>query len=162
MLALLAVTVASGCGGDSTADLPNAFVVVRSQDNPIIPSTDTFTEIVRLTLEPGRYEVAGKVELHNRDGLPFNTQCELVPSNPDGTAAEIGALGSDAAFRHLAPSGGPGELGGFVLFVSQELSASGSVVLGCSGSGNEHGAFASYASIRAIEVGAVTGENFTP
>jgi hypothetical protein len=163
LLALVAIAVAAGCGGDSEGELPDAFVAVRSQDNPVVPSTNTFTELVRLALEPGRYQVTGKVELHNRDPeSPFNMQCALVPSEPDGTAGEEGALASDAGFVHLGRSGGPGELGGIVLFVSQELSHAGSVVLGCSGYGNEHGAFAAYTSIRAIQVRSIATEYVTP
>jgi hypothetical protein len=164
LLALVAATVTAGCGnGDSTGGLPNSFVAVRSQDNPIVPSTGTFTELVRLTLEPGSYEVTGKVELHNRDAAaPFNAQCQLVPSNPDGSAGELGGLGSDAGFRYLGPSGEAGELGGIVLFVSQELEQTGSVVLGCSGVGGEHGAFAAYTSIRAIQVGSIESRRVTP
>lgn len=156
------MTVAAGCGG-SNGELPDAFVAVRSQDNPIVPSTDAFTELIRLALEPGSYQVIGKVELHNRDAAaPFNVQCTLAPSEPDGTASEPGALGSDSGFLHLAQSGGAGELGGIVLFVSQELSQAGSVVLGCSGNGNEHGAFAAYTSIRAIQVGSIASDQMTP
>lgn len=159
LLALAAVAVASGCGGDS-GELPNAFVAVRSQDNPVIPATDTFTEVVRLALEPGQYQVTGKVELQNADAAAaFNTQCGLVPGTPDGTAADPDTPGSDARFLHLQPSGGAGESGGIVLFVSQELSEPASVVLGCSGYGNEHGAFAAYASIRAIQVGSITQDS---
>jgi hypothetical protein len=107
--------------------------------------------------------VTGKVELHNRDpAAPFNAQCALVPSNPDGSAGEVGGLGSDAGFRHLGPSGEAGELGGIVLFISQELEQTGAVVLGCSGVGGEHGAFAAYTSIRAIQVGSIESEHVTP
>jgi hypothetical protein len=163
LLAFAAAAATAGCGGgESSGALPNSYVVVRSQDNPTVPSTTTFTELLRVTLEPGSYEVTGKVELHNRDALPYNAQCELVPSNPDGSAGEIGGLGSDAGFRHLGPTGEAGELGGIVLFVSQELEQSGSVVLGCSGVGGENGAFAAYTSIRAVQVGSIESRRVTP
>jgi hypothetical protein len=163
LVAFAAATITAGCGGgESSGGLPSSFVVVRSQDNPTVPSTGTFTELLRLTLEPGSYEVTGKVELHNRDALPYNAQCELVPSNPDGSAGELGGLGSDAGFRHLGPTGEPGELSGVVLFVSQELEQAGSVVLGCSGVGGENGAFAAYTSIRAIQVGSIESRHVTP
>jgi hypothetical protein len=163
LLALGAVLLAAGCGGSSDS-LPDSFVIVRSQDNPIIPADSTFTELVRLELEPGRYEVAGKVELHNRDGVaPFNVQCGLVPSNADGSPGEPGGLASDWGFRHLGPFGGAGELSGIVLFVSHELDSPGHVVLGCEGSGSsDRGAFTAYSSIRAIEVGSITTSRFTP
>lgn len=161
-LALTAMMLAAGCGGGSGGS-PDSFVVVRSQDNPTIPSTSTFTELVRLELEPGRYQVTGKIELHNRDAAaPFNVQCGLVPSRPDGTAGQPDDLGTDWGFLHLERSGEAGELGGVVLFVSQELEAAGSVILGCDGSGNEHGAFGAYTSIRAIQVGSIAAENATP
>lgn len=157
LFSLVAMTLAAGCGGGSKA--PDSFVVVRSRDNPTVPSTDRFTEVVRLQLEPGRYQVTGKVELHNRDAAaPFNTQCGLVPSRPDGIVGDPDDLGSDWGFLHLGRSGEAGEQAGIVLFVSQELEQAGSVVLGCSGYGNEHGAFAAYASIRAIEVRSIASE----
>lgn len=153
----------AGCGGSSNG-LPDSFVVVRSQDNPIIPGNSTFTELVRLELEPGRYQVTGKVELHNRDGAaPFVVQCGLVPSNADGSAGQTDGLASDWGFLHLERSGEAGDQGAIVLFVSQELDNRGSVVLGCDGSGSsEHGAFGAYTSIRAIEVGSIASAHFTP
>lgn len=162
LLALTAIVLAAGCGGGSGRP-PDSFVVVRSQDNPTIPSTGAFTELVRLELEPGRYQATGKVELHNRDAAaPFNVQCALVPSRPDGTAGQPGELGTDSGFLHLERSGEAGEHGGIVLLVSQELEEAGSVVLGCDGSGNEHGAFGAYMSIRAIQVGSISAESATP
>jgi hypothetical protein len=163
-LLFLGVTMlAAGCGGSSSGS-PDSFVVVRSQDNPIIPGDSTFTELVRLELESGRYEVGGKVELHNRDvAAPFTVQCGLVPSNADGSPGQTDGPASDWGFLHLARSGEAGDQGAIVLFVSQELDSAGSVVLGCDGSGSsEHGAFGAYTSIRAIEVGSVTTSRFTP
>jgi hypothetical protein len=144
--------------------LPDSFAVVRSQDNPIIPSDSTFTELIRLELEPGNYEVFGKVELQNRDAAaPFTVQCTLVPSNADGTPGEIGGLSSNTGFLRLTNAGETGDQGGIVLFVSQELNSTGTAVLGCEGSGSsEHGAFGAYTSIRAIEVGSITTSRFTP
>jgi hypothetical protein len=164
LLALALLAAVSACGGDGGGESrPNAFVAVRTQDNPIIPSTSTFTELLRLELEPGRYEVTGKVELHNRDGqLPLSVQCGLVPSRTDGAAGQPDDLGSDWGFLHLGRSLEAGQHGGIVLFVSQELEKLGSVVLGCEASGNEHGAFGAYTSIRAIEVASITTENVTP
>lgn len=162
LLALAAMMLTAGCGRGS-AGPPDSFVVVRSQDNPTIPSTGTFTELVRLELRPGRYQVTGKVELHNRDAAaPFNVQCALVPSRSDGSAGQPGDVGSDWGFLHLERSGEAGEQGGIVLLVSQELEEAGWVVLGCDGSGNEHGAFGAYTSIRAMQVGSITAENVTP
>lgn len=163
LLVLGAVMLGAGCGGSSNG-LPDSFVVVRSQDNPIIPGNSTFTELVRLKLEPGHYQVMGKIELHNRDGAaPFTVQCGLVPSGPDGSSAEPGELGQDWGFLQLERFGEAGDQGGIVLFVSQKLDAPGFVMLGCDGSnGSEHGAFGAYTSIRAIEVGSITSEYFTP
>jgi hypothetical protein len=163
LVVLGVVMLGAGCGGSSNG-LPDSSVVVRSQDNPIIPSDSTFTELVRLELEPGRYQVAGKVELHNRDGaVPFNVQCGLVPSNADGSPGQTDGLESDWGFRHLERFGEAGDMGGIVLFVSQVLDSAGSVVLGCEGSGSsEHGAFSAYSSIRAIEVDSITTSHFTP
>jgi hypothetical protein len=93
------------------------------------------TELVLLELEPGSYQVFGKVGLHNRDrSAPFRAQCGLIPSNPDGTPREPGEAGSDWAFLHLSPSGGPGEEGQVALSIDQELSEPGAVVLSCEGS----------------------------
>jgi len=151
---------ADDVGGSSGAD---AFVSIRAQDNPIVPPTGVLTQLVTLRLEPGRYQVTGKVGLHNRDPqLPFRTQCALVPSNEDGTPREPGALGSDWGFLHLARAGSPGEEDAVSLFVSQELSQPGTVVLSCSGNGNQFGAFANYGTIRAIEVASITTYNQSP
>lgn len=149
--------LATGCGGGSNG-LPDSFVVVRSQDNPTIPSDSIFTELARLELGPGRYEVTGKVELQNRDGAaPFDVQCGLVPSNPDGSPGQPDGLAADWGFRHLERAGEAGDTGGVVLFVSQALDGTGSVLLGCEGSGSgDAGAFGAYTSIRAIEVGSIT------
>jgi hypothetical protein len=142
--------------------LPDTFVATRS-DNPMVPSTDAFTELVRLELPAGRYQVTGKLGLHNRDPqAPFRVQCALVPSYEDGIPQEPGAVGSDWDFAHLERSGSPGEEDGMALFVSQELSQPGAFVLGCSGYANQFGAFASYVSINAIEVGSITSPETTP
>jgi hypothetical protein len=143
--------------GGGSAGSPSAFVALRSQDNPIVPPTDEFTELLSLALPPGTYLVFGKVGLHNRDGgAPFLAQCGLVPANEDGTPpASNSELGADWAHLHLGPFGQPGQHGEFPLAVSQVLTGSGSVVLGCSGTGNAHGAFAQYGSIRAIEVDSI-------
>ena len=156
LLAFIAWDVINEDAG--TGDLPGAFVAVRSRDNPIVPSTDEFTELVRLTLPPGHYQVFGKVGLHNRDGsASFRAACVLVPSNEDGTPLpSTGEFGADWAMLHLGPFDGPGEHGEFAVSVSQVLTHDGSVVLGCSGSGNESGAFAQYGSIRAIEVSSIS------
>jgi hypothetical protein len=147
-----------------TSGLPEAYVAIRSRDNPIVPPTDEFTELIRLSLAPGTYLVSGKVGLHNRDGgAPFRADCALVPSKEDGTAsASRGEFGTDWAMLHLGPFGGPGEHGEFAVSVSQVLSEEGSVVLGCSGSGNAHGAFAQYGWIRALEIDSVVTDDVGP
>jgi hypothetical protein len=95
--------LAAGCGGSSSGS-PDSFVVVRSQDNPIIPGDSTFTELVRLELESGRYEVGGKVELHNR--VLFVSQ-ELdsagsVVLGCDGSgSSEHGAFGAYISIRAI-------------------------------------------------------------
>jgi hypothetical protein len=161
LLAVAAVMVVAGCGGNSGGQ-PRSFVVVR-QDNPTVPGTSVFTELVRLQLEPGQYQVSGKVELHNRDAaVPLRVQCALVPGKADGTAGQPDDLGTDWGFLTLERSGEAGEQGAIVLFVSQELENTGSVSLGCDGSGSEHGAFGAYMTIRAIEVGSIAAENATP
>lgn len=138
------------------AGLGDSFVATRFTNQAIVPSTSEFTQILTLRLEPGSYQVTGKLGLHNRNvQLPFRVQCALVPSNTDGTAREPGAFGSDWGFLHLAPGGQPGGEDQIALFVSQELSQAGSVVLGCSGDGNEVGAFTNYVSIRATEVSSI-------
>jgi hypothetical protein len=158
-VAALAALVASGCGGSSGSD---SFVVVR-QDNPIVPGASVFTELVRLQLGPGSYQVSGKVELHNRDSAaPFTVQCALVPGRPDGTAGQPDDPGTDWGFLTLDRSGEAGEQGAIVLFASQELDNASAVVLGCDGSGGEHGAFAAYMTIRAIEVESIATESATP
>jgi hypothetical protein len=137
--------------------LPAAFVALRSRDNPIVPGTDEFTELLRLSLPPGSYLVSGKVGLHNRDAsASFLAACTLVPSKEDGTGSiERGDFGTDWANVHLGPSGGPGEHGEFAVSVAQVLADDGSVVLGCSGRGSASGAFAQWGWIRALEVDSV-------
>jgi len=150
-------------GGEASTRLPDAYVVTRSSQQLIVPPSNAFFEILVLTLPPGRYQVFAKVGLHNRDPQqPFVADCGLVPSNEDGTARAPGEIGSDAAFLHLGRSGEAGDQGTFDLSVSQVLRKRGSVVLGCSGYGNEHGAFTSYASIRAIEVGSIDESEAPP
>lgn len=142
---------------DEGSGLPSAFAVLRSQDSPIVPGTDTFTELLRLELPPSTYVVSAKVGLHNRDSaLSLRAECELVPGNEDGTRpAGPDVVGADVAMLHLGPAGVAGEHGEFPLGVTQVLAAPGSVVLGCATHGHEHGAFAQYAWIRAIEVASV-------
>jgi hypothetical protein len=135
----------------------DAFVAVRSRDNPIVPAGSVPTVLVRLELQPGSYQVFGKVGLGNRDpSNPFRVQCALIPSSTDGTPQPPGEAGSDWGFLHLAPSGSPGEEGQVAFSVTQELTQPGAVVLSCEGYANEHGAFANYGVIRAIEVDSVT------
>jgi hypothetical protein len=160
ILASALVLVSAGCGGGSGA--PDSFAVVR-QDNPIVPGTSVFTELVRLQLEPGSYQVSGKVELHNRDGaVPLAVQCALVPGRTDGSAGVPDDPGTDWGFLRLERTGEAGDQGAIVLFASQELDSAAPVVLGCEGSGGEPGAFAAYMTIRAIAVGSISAENATP
>jgi hypothetical protein len=150
-------------GEEASTRLPDAYVVTRSSQQLIVPPSNAFFEILVLTLPPGRYQVFAKVGLHNRDPQqPFVADCGLVPSDEDGTVRAPGEIGSDAAFLHLGRSGEAGDQGTFDLSVSQVLRKRGSVVLGCSGYGNEHGAFTSYASIRAIEVGSIDESEAPP
>ena len=91
-----AVTVTETQAPDEGGDLPAGFVALRSQDNPILPSSNEFTELLRLPLDPGTYLVWGKVGLHNRDpSSSFSASCALVPSNEDGSKRPEGELGSD-------------------------------------------------------------------
>jgi hypothetical protein len=149
-------------GGDASTRLPDAYVVTRSSQQLIVPPSSRFFEILVLTLLPGRYQVFDKVGLSNRDPQqPFVADCGLVPSTEDGRVRAPGEIGSDAAFLRLGRGGEAGDQGTFDLSVSQVLRKRGAVVLGCTGYGNEHGAFTSYASIRAIEVGSID-ENEAP
>lgn len=146
-------TTAEEGGGEASPGLPNAFVVTRSRDNPTILST-AYEEVVSLTLEPGAYQVFGKLGASNRDPqLSFKVECTLVPAaaGPDGAVED----GSDYGDLYLGPAGQPGESGTIPLAVSQVLEAQGKVSLACRGYGNDAGAFAHYGSIRAIEVGSI-------
>jgi hypothetical protein len=143
--------------------LPNAFVALRHRDNPVVPGTGRFTELLTLRLRPGAYQVFAKVGLHNAaPRSQLDTGCTLVPSKTDGTPGTPGMQGSDYAAMHLAPAGHPGEEGAVTLVVSQELDRPGSVVLGCEASGYAADASASYGSIVAIEVGSITTESVPP
>jgi hypothetical protein len=144
-------------GPGQAAELPSAYAVLRDQDNPMVPGNDRFTELLRLELPPGTYVVSAKVGLHNRDmSVSLRAECELVPSNEDGTRPSgPDFVGGDVTMLHLGPTGLAGEYGEFPLGVTQVLSAPGSVVLGCATYGHQHGAFAQYGWIRAIEVASV-------
>ena len=109
------------------------------------------------------YVVTAKTEIASQGTAsdpPVDVHCELIPSNEDGTPGLSGSTQNDFASRRLAPLGGTGASDGFVLFVTQRLTQPGSVVLGCSASGNASGAAANYSSIRAVEVGSVTTSEF--
>jgi hypothetical protein len=136
--------------------LPRSYVVTLHCTQLTVPPSSEFFEVLSLELRPGRYEVTGRLGLHNRDPqAPFTVDCTLVPSNPDGSRRPPGEAGSDAGFMNLHPSGGPGDQDDVALFVSQTLRAKGTVRLGCSGYGNTHGAFTNYVSIRALEVASI-------
>jgi hypothetical protein len=147
-----------------TARLPDTFVVLR-RSGSAVPATGTFTEITNLDLQPGRYQVTAKTVVGSQGTAldnPVRVFCSLVPSNIDGTPGTPGASESDSATLHLAPVSHPGEEAVIALFVSQELSQPGSVVLGCSASGNEMGADVRDTSVRAIEVGSITTDPGPP
>jgi hypothetical protein len=123
----------------------------------------TSTEIVRLLLPPGKYQVIGKVHLQNRDPqAPFTVHCNLVPSTQDGTPQSAGVLGADFGEVRMARAGDPGDRLPTSLFIRQELSALGFVSLTCHGDGNAFGAFAAYSAIRAIAVGSITTTRVAP
>ena len=145
----------AGTAGTSTAAEARAFVATQI-DTRIIPTLGAGTEVLKLELPPGAYQVFGEIGLHNRDASsPLRAQCVLVPSNEDGSSPPIGAPGQDVGFLHLAQVGEPGEQGHISVSVSQELSRAGAVVLTCSGYGADEGAFVNYGSLRAIEVGSI-------
>jgi len=159
--ALASLVVSAGCGGNSAeSSLPDSFVAVRQHDNPVIPGDGRYTELLRLGLPSGRYQVSGKVELQNRDpAAPLTVQCALIPARTDGTAGTPDDVGTDWGFLHLNRSGEAGDQAAIVLLASQALDADGSAALGCEGSGGEPGAFGAYITIRAIEVLSVSNAN---
>jgi len=152
-------TAAEEEGDAPSSDLPRAYVVTRTRDNPTILSP-VYEEFVSLTLDPGMYQVWGKLGVSNRDGeRSFQVECTLVPSDADGTprgTERAGEAGSDYGDLRLGPHDTPGDSGTIPLAISQVLRAQGTVVLACRGYGNDYGAFMHYGSIRAIRVGSIT------
>ena len=151
---------------EGNSSLPDVFVA-KDQNQPIVPADGNVTPIVRLSLEPGRYFVIGKVGLQNRDpALPFRADCWLVPSTSSGTPGDPGARASDYVGVNLAPTSQPGDQGQTSHVVTQELTEVGTVELSCRAVAvpNQQGAFTSYASISAIEAGSIstTYETATP
>jgi hypothetical protein len=144
-----------GCGSGAAGRGGDVFVI-RRLDEPIV-STPSYSEVLRLPLQPGLYEITGKLGLHNRSpSSPFNLQCALVPSNQDGSPGSPGSADADVGFLNLAPAGSPGDQGGVSLAVSEDLAQPGSVVLSCAGYGNAYGAFTNYVAIRATRVNSIT------
>jgi hypothetical protein len=122
--------------------------------------TDHGDALAELRLPPGMYQVTAKLVIGNRSMTTARiVGCALTPANEDGTPGDQSGPEADAAAVHIAPASEPGEVGNLTLFASQELSQQGSVVLSCgtdAGTVRPTGAFATYVTIRAIEVGSVT------
>jgi hypothetical protein len=105
-------TAAEEEGDAPSSDLPRAYVVTRTRDNPTILSP-VYEEFVSLTLDPGMYQVWGKLGVSNRDGeRSFQVECTLVPSDADGTprgTERAGEAGSDYGDLRLGPHDTPGD-----------------------------------------------------
>ena len=141
--------------GSGRGALPRAFVVTRSRSQPTIVSTD-YVKVVSLPLDPGSYQVFGKLGMANRFSIPFKVECTLAPGDSGGALLpEDAALDSDYAEVYLGPAGEAGGSGDLAFAMSRILDAPGSVVLACRGYGHEYGAFGHYASIRAVEVSSI-------
>jgi hypothetical protein len=139
-------------------ELPDSFVALRTQE---VPLPQGRTVIAALELQPGKYEVTGKVFLFNSSsevGPVSGVSCQLTPSNEDGSPGNSGGPPADPGHLALAPSGEPGSAGTIGLGVSQVLTETGSVVLDCYNHDPSEGSapVASNAWIRAIEVGSIT------
>jgi len=145
------------CADDETGDAGAEDAFVRwSGDVDLDVPRGQFTELLHLDLEPGRYLITGKLQLSNSEApSSLRVGCELAVDDSDGMPP-VGGPDSDHAALHLAAAGEPGETAPISLFVSQELSESASVILGCTAeSGSGTGGFANFAYLRADEVGGV-------
>jgi len=145
-------------------ELPDSFVALATEEVSLPAGR---TEIAALSLQPGEYQVTGKVFLFNSSSqfaLGMGVSCQLTPSNDDGTPGDPGGPPADPGFLALAPSGEAGSAGTISLGVSQVLSQPGTVVLDC----HNHdpsavtSLVASNAWIRAIEVGSITTDPGSP
>jgi hypothetical protein len=140
--------------------LPDSFVALATDE---VSLPDGRTEIARLNLQPGRYQVSAKVFLFSTSStfVPGSgVACQLTPSSSDGTPGDPGAPPADPGLLVLSASGEPGSAGTISLAVSQTLTLAGAVVLSCASHDPpaDSAPVASNAWIRAIEVGSITPE----
>lgn len=140
------------------SELPDSFVAL-ARDEVSLP--EGRTEIAALTLQPGKYQVTGKVFLFNSSSQITSgtgVSCQLTPSNEDGSPGDPGGPPADPGLLAFAPAGEPGSAGTISLGVSQVLAQPGTVVLDCFNNdpSTTSAPVASNAWIRAIEVGSIT------
>lgn len=139
-------------------ELPDSFVALATDE---VSLPEGRTEIAALTLQPGKYQVTGKVFLFNSSSQIASgtgVSCQLTPSNEDGSRGDPGGPPADPGLLALAPAGEPGSAGTISLGVSQVLAQPGTVVLDCFNNdpSTTSAPVASNAWIRAIEVGSIT------
>lgn len=137
------------------AQLPDAFVALRTSGAPVPSAPGEFIEIARLELPAGNYAVTAKADVQSNGsaGDPaVQVFCKL----------HSGAPVDDFVALKLAPVSSPGESESLSLLTTKELSAAGSVSLSCGAEGNVAGIEVEHTVVRAVEVGSITTDPGIP